>query len=235
MGTLGVALALEPQKTAAIVISPSGGGLNGLDVRLNGTEAESCGQGCYSVGAAPGKRVDVAIDRFGPTLTAAFDVPRAVTDGTRVLRRVATRYKALGSVFYLETLASGPTHSISALWRLERPDRVSYEVPGGASGIVIGSTRWDRDRPDAPWERSGQSRLRQPLPAWAQSRNTHVIADNGDAKTLTFMDPSTPAYFTLTVDAKTLLPRELRMTAASHFMVDRYVRFNGPREIYPPR
>jgi hypothetical protein len=25
------------------------------------------------------------------------------------------------------------------------------------------------------------------------------------------------------------------MTAASHFMVDRYVRFNAPRAIYPPR
>jgi hypothetical protein len=49
------------------------------------------------------------------------------------------------------------------------------------------------------------------------------------------MDSATPAYFRLTVDAKTLLPRELRMTAASHFMVDRYVRFNAPRVIYPPR
>jgi copper transport protein len=235
MGTLGVALALEPGKTSAIVISPAGGGLNDLDVRLNGREASSCGQGCYSVDAPPGKKVDVAIDRFGPTLTASFDVPASPTDGTALLRRIETRYKALKSVFYLETLASSPTQSITALWRLERPDRISYQIPGGASGIVVGSTRWDRERPDAPWERSPQSRLRQPVPAWAKARNAHVISDDGDAKTLTFVDPSTPAYFKLTVDAKTLLPRELRMTAASHFMVDRYVRFNAPREIYPPR
>jgi copper transport protein len=235
MGSLGVALALEPRRTTAIVISPAGGGLSGLDVRLNGRETDSCGQGCYSVDAPPGKTVDVAIDRFGPTLTASFDVPASVTDGTALLRRIATRYKALGSVFYLETLASSPKNSITALWRLEHPDRVEYQVPGGASGIVIGPKRWDRDRPDARWKSSAQQRLRQPTPAWIDSRNAHLIADNGDAKTLTFVDPTTPAYFTLTVDSKTLLPRELRMTAASHFMVDRYVRFNGPREIYPPR
>jgi hypothetical protein len=112
---------------------------------------------------------------------------------------------------------------------------VSYQVPGGSSGIVIGSKRWDRDRPDAPWEASPQERLHQPALGWTESRNAHVIADDGNAATVTFMDPVTPAYFALTVDDKTLLPRELRMTAASHFMVDRYVRFNAPREIYPPR
>jgi copper transport protein len=235
MGTLGVALAMQPRKTSAIVISPAGGGLNGLDVRLNGREASSCGQGCYSVDASPGKNVAVAIDRFGPTLRASFAVPSSTTDGTALLRTIEKRYRGLKSVFYVETLASSPTQSLTALWRLEGPDRIAYQIPGGASGIVIGAKRWDRDRPDAPWESSPQLRLRQPSPAWAKARNVHMIADNGDAKTLTFMDPSTPAYFTLTVDAKTLLPRELRMTAASHFMVDRYVRFNGPREIYPPR
>jgi copper transport protein len=235
LGSLGVVLALEPRTTTALVLSPAGGGLNGLDVRLNGEEASPCGQGCYRVEAPPGTKVDVAIDRFGPTLTASFDVPASTPDGAATLRRVETRYRALKSVFFLETLASSPTQGITALWRLERPDRVDYQVPGGASGIVIGATRWDRDRPDAAWQRSDQQRLHQPAPAWTQSRNTHVIADNGDAKTLTFMDPATPAYFRLTVDAKTLLPRELRMTAASHFMVDRYVRFNAPRAIYPPR
>jgi hypothetical protein len=46
---------------------------------------------------------------------------------------------------------------------------------------------------------------------------------------IVFVDPSIPAYFHLRGRA------ELRMTAAAHFMVDRYVRFNAPRAIYPPR
>ena len=34
---------------------------------------------------------------------------------------------------------------------------------------------------------------------------------------------------------RTMLPRTVRMTASAHFMVDRYVRFNAPRAIHPPR
>jgi hypothetical protein len=235
MGELGVALALEPRRTTAIVISPAGGGLNDLDVKLNGEEASPCGQGCYSVDAPSGSHVDVAIDRFGPTLTQTFDLPSAPTDGRALLRRISTRYRTLRSVFFLETLASSPSQSVTALWRLERPDRVSYQIPGGASGIVVGTRRWDRERPDGAWDESSQTRLKQPSLGWTLTRNVHLVAEDAATKTVTFMDPSTPAYFALTVDAKTLLPRELRMIAAAHFMTDRYVRFNAPRAIYPPR
>jgi hypothetical protein len=62
-----------------------------------------------------------------------------------------------------------------------------------------------------------------------------VIADDGSTKTVTFADPSIPAYFTVTLDAKTLLPRVLHMTAAAHLMTDSYESFNAPRSIFPPR
>jgi hypothetical protein len=62
-----------------------------------------------------------------------------------------------------------------------------------------------------------------------------VIEDTGETKTVSFADPATPAFFEVTLDAHTLLPRVVRMTAAAHFMVDRYVRFNAPRQIAPPR
>jgi hypothetical protein len=62
-----------------------------------------------------------------------------------------------------------------------------------------------------------------------------VIADDGVTETVSFADPSIPAYLTVTLDAKTLLPRVLHMTAAAHFMTDRYESFNLPRAIYPPR
>ena len=63
----------------------------------------------------------------------------------------------------------------------------------------------------------------------------NMIAETAETKTITFVDPTTPAYFEVVVDVHTLLPRSVRMTAAAHFMVDRYVRFNAPRAIYPPR
>jgi hypothetical protein len=62
-----------------------------------------------------------------------------------------------------------------------------------------------------------------------------VIADDGSTKTISFADPTIPAYFTVTLDAKTLLPRVLHMTAAAHFMTDSYESFNSPRAIFPPR
>ncbi|HET7146139.1 MAG TPA: copper resistance protein CopC [Gaiellaceae bacterium] len=235
VGELGVALALEPKRATAIVLSPAGGGLSGLDVRLNGVEADGCGSGCYRVDRAPGARVEVQIDRFGPTLRSVFDVPPDPRPGGAVLRGVEDRFSSLRSVFYLERLASSPSHAVTALWRLEAPNRVAYQIPGGAEGIVIGARRWDRSSPDGTWQSSAQTPLEQPATQWAESANVHVTATDASTKTLTFVDPTTPAYFEVVVDSKTMLPRTVRMTAAAHFMVDRYVRFNAPRAIYPPR
>lgn len=48
-------------------------------------------------------------------------------------------------------------------------------------------------------------------------------------------DPAIPAYFTVTLDRHTLLPRVLHMTASAHFMTETYLGFNEPRAIRPPR
>ena len=235
MGDLGVALALEPHRVTATVLSPAGGGLSGLDVRLGGTRADACGHGCYTVARAPGSAVDVEIDKFGPTLRATFAVPPSTRPGADLLRRIEVRYRTLRSVFYLERLASSPAHQVSALWRLEAPDRLSYQIPGGAQGIVIGNRRWDRSTPDAAWTESAQTQLPQPATQWSQIANVNVVAADTQTKTLTFLDPTTPAFFEVVVDAQTLLPRSVHMTAAAHFMLDRYIRFNAPRAIVPPR
>jgi hypothetical protein len=99
---------------------------------------------------------------------------------------------------------------------------------------VIGDRRWDRAKSDAAWQESAQTQLPQPATQWSSIANVHVVAADAETKTLTFVDPVTPAFFEVVVDAHTLLPRSVRMTAAAHFMVDRYVRFNAPRAIYPP-
>ena len=234
LGDLGLALQLEPRRTTAIVLSPAGGGLSGLDVRLNGAQAKACGHGCYSVDTPPGATVAVQVDRFGPTLRTTFPVPRTTTPADGLLRRITARYRGLGSVVYLERLASSPAHAVTALWRLEHPDRLSYQIPGGAAAVVIGARRWDRSTPDSPWQPSQQTVLPQPAPLWTKAANAHVVATGKRTKTLTFLDPDTPAYFELVVDKGSLLPTTLHMTASSHFMVDRYLRFDAPRAIYPP-
>jgi hypothetical protein len=217
------------------VLSPAGGGLSGLDVRLNGSEATACGHGCYRIDRAPGRQVEVQVDRFGPTLRTTFDVPHDTRPAGALVERITRRYHDLGSVSYLERLASSPAHSVTALWRLEHPNRLSYQITGGAEGIVVGGRRWDRSTPDAAWQPSQQSLLPQPATLWSSAADAHVVAADSSTKTVTFLDPATPAYFRIVVDAKTLLPRSVHMTASAHFMVDRYLRFNAPRAIYPPR
>jgi hypothetical protein len=52
---------------------------------------------------------------------------------------------------------------------------------------------------------------------------------------VTMLDRAVPAWFTLWLDARTLLPKRLQMTATAHFMKHRYVGFNRPVAIEPPR
>jgi hypothetical protein len=235
VGSLGLAIAVEPRRLTAIVLSPAGGGLSGLDVRLDGHATMACGHGCYRADVVPGRAVGVEIGSLGPTRQTSFVLPRFPRAAPDLVRRLGKRYRALTSVRYLEQLRSDPAHAITARWLLEKPNRVQYTIPNGAQGIVVGTRRWDRTTPHAQWQESAQSTLQQPATQWNFATNAHVIADDGVTKTLTFADPTIPAYFTVTLDAKTLQPRVLHMTAAAHFMTDTYERFNAPRAIVPPR
>jgi copper transport protein len=235
VGPLGLAIAVEPLRITAIVLSPAGGGLNGLDVRIDGRTATTCGQGCYRADLAPGRKVGIEIGRFGPTRSTSFVLPRFPRPATDLVRRLRKRYRALTSIRYVEHLRSDATHALTAHWLLEKPDRIEYSIPGGAQGLVVGTRRWDRATPRARWQESVQSTLPQPATQWNYATNAHVIADDGTTKKVSFADPTIPAYFTVTLDAKTVLPRVLHMTAAAHFMTDRYESFNRPRAIYPPR
>ncbi len=76
-----------------------------------------------------------------PSRSPARGLRRA---GSTFLRRASRTFRALDSAVFLERLASGPRRSILTTWKLEAPNRVEYAIHGGAGGIVIGSTRWDR-------------------------------------------------------------------------------------------
>jgi hypothetical protein len=151
----------------------------------------------------------------------------------RAFRRA---YRALPGVTYLEHLASSPTEEIVARWRLERPNRLSYVVEGQGGGIVIGKRRWDQSSPHGRWVRSSQNpALPQPNTLWEHATNAHVLSVDGRWETISFADPGLGAFFTATLDRRTLRPRVLHMVATAHFMTDRYVGFSPAREIRPPR
>jgi hypothetical protein len=66
-------------------------------------------------------------------------------------------------------------------------------------------------------------------PYWGQATNVRLVAPN----TLTFLDRSIPAWFRVTIDERSL-PQQVHMTAAAHFMVDRYVDFGDSGPLSPP-
>ena len=72
---------------------------------------------------------------------------------------------------------------------------------------MIGSRRWDREHPERALAGVGpdtRSPSRRPL--WTRAANAHVIDDTGETKTVTFVDPQTPAYFEATFDSRDAAP-----------------------------
>jgi copper transport protein len=237
-GPLAVALEVEPEKTSAIVLSPEGGGLNGLSVRFDpsGAAGTPCGSGCYTAAVPARGRVRVSIDGFGPHKVATFDVPARAPAAAGTVRKLQRAYRSLPGVTYVEHLASSPTDAIDANWRLERPNRMSYAIAGEGGGIVIGKRRWDQNSPHGRWVFGVQNpALPQPNTLWEHATNAHVLSVAGNAETVSFADPGIGAFYTVTFDRQTLRPRVLHMVAAAHFMTDRYLDFNAEREIRPPR
>ena len=235
-GPLGVAIAVEGKRLTATVLSPAGGGLTGLRVHIDGALAVACGSGCYrTVGVAPGRIIVVQVDGFGPTQSVSLGVPLETAPADALVRHARAAYRALRSVTYRERLASDVTHAIVAHWTLEKPNRIEYTIPGGAQGIVIGAKRWDREKPTGRWIESSQTPLPQPATQWTHATNARVLDQTSTTITVSFVDSTIPAWFTVRFDRKTLLPRFLQMTAAAHFMVETYRTFNAPRAIRPPR
>ncbi len=170
-GRLAVALAARPargggQRLTATVLSPSGTGIDDLQLTFGvegsrGSTLEPgvpCGSGCYAATTGNvGKPRKVTINFAGETagrvrfvLPSTWPAPSA----TALVKRASERFRALHSVRYRERLASSPQNRISTLWTQVAPDRLQYSIRGGADGILIGGTRWDRTKPGGPWVKS---------------------------------------------------------------------------------
>jgi hypothetical protein len=239
-GTRAVALAVQRKALTATVLDPNGDPESGLNLsfRVAGSSlpARSCGLGCYraTVATTP-RRVEVVL----PSGTASFRIPASTRAGTAIVHRAARVFRDLRSLVYLESLRSGPTGGLLTTWRMSAPDRLSYQIRGGASAVVIGGRRWDRARPGAKWVESQSTSLQVPAPTWSSdATNAHVLGSatvNGrPVWIVSFVTPSVPAWFTAWIDKSDYRTLQLKMTAPAHFMFHRYTQFNGPVAIVPP-
>jgi hypothetical protein len=233
-GVYAVALAVAPRELTATVLSPEGGGAGGLDVsfvvRGRHLPATPCGSGCYRAATRAATRVDVRVGRKH----ALFVVPAAATPAPAFVRRATRAFTDLRSVVYHEHLASGPKLAIDTLWQLEKPDRMTYAIRGGSDAVVIGAERWDRAA-GGKWQRSTTTPLQLPAPPWGtRVVDAHILSRDARTVVVSWSNPTVPAWFTGTFDARTALPRTLEMTAAAHFMHHDYLSFNRPLAIRPP-
>jgi len=229
-GELGVALGYRAPRAEVTVLDPDGRGVNGLAVRIAGTEARPCGPGCYGASLAPMPNVPVSVDgrRF------VFRAPGALRPADVLISRATEAFRALNSVAYLERLASGPKNRVVADFTLESPNRLEYRIRRGASGIIIGPRRWDRQR-GGKWVLSQWQPTSQPEPIWAGGvTNAYVLRTTPTTYVVSFLKPIGPAWLTLVLDRRTLLPQHLSMIAPAHFMTHRYSGFNAPARIHPP-
>ncbi|HKG44111.1 MAG TPA: hypothetical protein VKB10_07700 [Gaiellaceae bacterium] len=241
-GARAVGLAVARGRLIATVLAPDGRPLSGLKVSFRAgphiVAAHPCGSGCYSAAVPKAARVEVRPSGSRPVV---FRIPASAPPAAALVARAGGVTRALRSLLYVEALRSGPRGELLTRWQLQAPDNVRYDIRHGASAVVLGERRWDRDRPGAPWRRSRQlPALRVPQPAWGgRATNAHLLGTGRVAgrrvRIVSFANPSTPAWFTVWIDRATYRPLRLRMVAAAHFMTHRYLDFNRPLTIRPPR
>ena len=82
--------------------------------------------------------------------------------------------------------------------------------------------------------------LTVPQPAWGSAvANAHLLGTGRlggkPVWIVSFVNPDTPAWFTVWIDRSTYRPLRLKMTAAAHFMRHTYLEFDRPIRIVPPR
>jgi hypothetical protein len=239
-GRLGVALSARPVAGRGVeltvtLLGPDGDGVSGRQVSVvaqgRRAVAAPCGAGCYAASLPSAARRVVVLVAGRPV---PFELPERTLPAAVLVRRVDSAIRRARSLVIDERLASSPTHAIRARFEIAAPNRLTYRIAGGAQAVVIGGRRWDHASAREQWVRSSQTPLRLPAPTWTAVRDARLVAADRRAFTVTFLDPTIPAWFTVRADRRTFRPAEVRMVAAGHFMRDRYSRYDVPIRIRPP-
>jgi copper transport protein len=233
-GRLAAAVAVRPSGVAmATFIGTDAKAVDVGPVAIDGRPTKTCGIGCY-IGRAGRDRIVVVA--HGPT-RLRFDLGLRLP-ADQLLSRINETYANQRSVAYTQHIATGLGSTVDALWKEVAPDSFSYRIRRGSEAIVIGKRRWDRDS-GKNWKRSTTIKSSGFTPPWGGTgpfTNGHVLRQQAKTLTVSFLgaDPSYPAWFTVVVNRRNLHVLRVQMTAASHFMLARYLSWNKPVKLEPP-
>ncbi|HEY6460855.1 MAG TPA: hypothetical protein VIY73_11915, partial [Polyangiaceae bacterium] len=236
-GPDALALALVPRGSRVLaqvsIVGQQGTGVNGRSVSIGPAHAAPCGAGCYRASVPRSKAIGVKVG--GTHWMVPLPSPWPPDDASVVVARAARVWRSLYSLAFSDRLGSDATHVVVSEWRAVAPNRLAYVIHGGYSAVIVGGKRWDR-APGGRWVASSQTpELRQPVPLWQSATNAYVVREVGGTLWITFYDPRTPAWFAITVDARTQRTLDLRMITTAHFMHERYSSFDAPLSVVPPR
>lgn len=251
---LAVGIATERRRdrvaVATTVLGQDGTRRRGLKVDVapaNGgwRRARPCGAGRYCgtvqvAGARPVVRIRLARPNARSS-TVSVRLPRNARPerAAELVRSSSAALRRLHSLIVNERLEAGPgSPALVTQFTYVAPDRLSYRITDGGSSVVIGGHRWDRRGPNDRWEESTQEPVRVPAPDWRRVRDPSLLgtttSDGRRVDTVSFFDPTVPAWFEAEIDRQTSLPLRVRMIAAAHFMTHTLGAFNAPLAILPP-
>jgi copper transport protein len=251
-GDVLVGLTLRPaqpgRNTAWLYVLPTGGepAASGLGVTLaDGGRSQAvrrCGPACRAadVDVRGGETLTVGVAGGGGG-SAAFQVPRLpVADGRDEVGLAQQRMHELRTYRLDETLRPARV-PLQVTFAFEAPDRLRYQVNGGAETVIVGPTQYSRDGPGAPWRSQALPPVQVPTFVWDGARVVAprllvaAVEDAPAVQVVSFYEDldGTPVWYELQVDAQGLVQRAA-MRAQAHFMDDRYHDFDAPLTIDPP-
>jgi hypothetical protein len=220
------------------------GPVAGLDIGFGvdgrNAAATACGPGCYRA-TIPVTRAprEITTRIRGKTLRFAGPSVWPAPDATGIVRKAEETIDSLNTLVVHSRLGSDDEHEVKTIYTMVAPDRLAYHNVGGGDSIIIGGRRWDR-QPGEQWVASPQTPpLSQPAPFWPSNvTDAHVLrtASVGGRPVwvVSFLDPSTPSWFTAWIDRKSYRTLRLDMVATAHFMHDSAGPFNAPVRVEPP-
>jgi len=257
-GDLAVGVGITPRGDAGVglratVLGPNGPA-SGLGLRfiVSGAgagqfaAASPCGPGCYRATAPSGGRLGTILLRIerpggGTPTTLAFKPPARLPapGAAAIVHRATAKINQLRTLVIHSRLASDADHEVTTTYDEVAPNRLAYRNSDGSASVIIGSRRWDRSSARGHWRESPQQPIREPVPFWpAHVTDAHVlriVRVHGDPVwVVSFLDPVTPAWFTIWVDRRSYQTLRLQMIATAHFMHNRNGSFDAPIAVERP-
>ena len=249
-GALGAAeavdLAVGAQRTGGgqariTVLAPDGSAPRDVLVLVSGRPALPClrtAAVCFTTRVPAGEtQLPLSIEQpHGKVVSARLGLPAAnAPSAVAIVRRTRTAMLQRTSMVIDNVLSSDPSHSVTTRFVVQAPDRLSIDVTDGAQARIIGNERWDRTQ-ETDWKKQKTDPLKVPDPYWvAGQKGAHVVASTPTQVVVTLAQyTDAPVFYRLVIDRRSGLVTELRMTAAAHFMRERYGDFDAAPPVTPP-